>query len=104
MRWETARWRSARRARAWLQPPSNMTGLVTRVCNATTGCASPADPLSSLARQSIQLGPPGSVRDPASKGEPRAWWYTPFTPALARQRRVNLCSFKASLVYLRVPG
>jgi len=33
------------------------------------------------------------------KGEDRAWWFRPLTLALRRQRQVNLCEFKASLVY-----
>ena len=28
-----------------------------------------------------------------------AWWRTPLTPALGRQRQVNLGEFEASLVY-----
>ena len=27
------------------------------------------------------------------------WWCTPLIPALGRQRQVDLCEFKASLVY-----
>ena len=27
------------------------------------------------------------------------WWRTPLTPALGRQRQVDLCEFKDSLVY-----
>uniref|UniRef100_A0A8C6W909 Histone-lysine N-methyltransferase n=1 Tax=Nannospalax galili TaxID=1026970 RepID=A0A8C6W909_NANGA len=30
----------------------------------------------------------------------RAWWCTPLIPALRRQRQVDLCEFKASLVYI----
>jgi hypothetical protein len=28
------------------------------------------------------------------------WWLTPLTPAFRRQRQVELCEFKASLVYI----
>ena len=27
------------------------------------------------------------------------WWYVPLIPALLRQRQMDLCEFKASLVY-----
>ena len=27
------------------------------------------------------------------------WWHTPLVPAFGRQRQVDLCEFKASLVY-----
>ena len=27
------------------------------------------------------------------------WWHTPLIPALRRQRQMELCEFKASLVY-----
>ena len=27
------------------------------------------------------------------------WWHTPLIPALGRQRQVDICEFKASLVY-----
>jgi hypothetical protein len=27
------------------------------------------------------------------------WWYIPLIPALQRQRQVDLCDFKANLVY-----
>ena len=33
----------------------------------------------------------------------QAWWYTPFIPALKRWRQVDLCEFKASLVYRAIP-
>ena len=29
----------------------------------------------------------------------RVWWYRPLIPALGRQRQMDLCEFKASLVY-----
>lgn len=29
----------------------------------------------------------------------QAWWHTPVMPALQRQRQVDLCDFKANLVY-----
>lgn len=99
MRRETAHWQSACRARAWVQVPGNVTGMVTQVWNPSTGCAGPTDPQSSLARQSLQLGSPGSVRHPASKGEPQARWHKPFTPAPGRQKQVDLCSLRASPVY-----
>jgi hypothetical protein len=28
----------------------------------------------------------------------QGWWHTPLTPAFRRQRQVDLCNFKASLV------
>jgi hypothetical protein len=33
----------------------------------------------------------------------QAWWCTPFIPALKRWRQVDLCEFKASLVYRAIP-
>ena len=32
------------------------------------------------------------------------WWHMPLIPALGRQRQVDLCEFKASLVYTGQPG
>jgi hypothetical protein len=29
----------------------------------------------------------------------REWWHTPLNPEMERQKRVDLCEFKASLVY-----
>lgn len=33
-------------------------------------------------------------------GEAGRWWRTPLIPALGSQRQVDLCEFKASLVYI----
>jgi hypothetical protein len=33
------------------------------------------------------------------KPELTQWWHTPLIPGLERQRHVDLCEFKASLVY-----
>jgi hypothetical protein len=33
----------------------------------------------------------------------QVWWHKPLTPAFGRQKRADLCEFKASLVYI-VPG
>lgn len=30
----------------------------------------------------------------------QAWWFTPLMPALRRKRQVELCEFKANLVYI----
>lgn len=29
------------------------------------------------------------------------WWYVPLIPALTRQRKMDLCKFEASLVYIQ---
>ena len=34
--------------------------------------------------------------------EPRQWWHTPLIPALGRQRKMDLCEFKATLGYLKL--
>ena len=39
------------------------------------------------------------VRKEAQIGQ---WWHTPLIPALGRQRQLDLCEFKASLVFRAV--
>jgi hypothetical protein len=40
------------------------------------------------------------VEQEVKKGARWAWWHTPLTPALERQKQVDLCVLQGNLVYL----
>ena len=51
----------------------------------------------------IKISLPGSTEPEKcmhlKRDDGLAWWHTPLIPALGRQRQVDSCEFKTSLVY-----